>query len=51
MEEGVNDRNENKSENYDEEKNEGETTDSDSTTIDEVKVVINKIGGKDVDLD
>ena len=51
MEEGVNDRNENKNKNYDEEKNEGETTDYDSTTIDEGKGVMNERGGKDVDLD
>ena len=51
MEEGVNDRNENKNENYDEGKNEGETTYSDSTTIDEGKEVINERGGNDVDLD
>ena len=50
MEEGVNDRNQNKNENYDGEKNEGETTDSDSTTIDEDKGVINERGGKDIDL-
>ena len=37
MEEGVNDRNENKNEKYDEEKEEDETVDYDSTTIDEVK--------------
>ena len=49
MKEGVNDRNENKNENYDE-KNEGETTYSDSTTIDEGKGVIHERGGKDVDL-
>ena len=51
MEEGVNDRNENKNDNYDGEKNEGETTDSDSTIIDEGKGLINEWGGKDVDLD
>ena len=32
MEEGINYRNKNENENYDEEKNEGETTYSDSTT-------------------
>ena len=43
MQEGVKDIN-------DEVKNEGETTDSKSTTMDEVKVVNNEKGGKDVDL-
>ena len=33
---------------YDEEKEEGETKDSDSTKIDEGKGVINERGGKDV---
>ena len=51
MEEGVNDRNENKNEKYDEEKEEGETKDSDSTKIDEGKGVVNERGGKDADLD
>ena len=37
MEEGVNDRNEKKIKKYYEGKEEGETTDSYSTTIDEVK--------------
>ena len=41
MEEGVNDTNENKNENYYEGEKEGEITDSDSTTIDECKGVIN----------
>ena len=40
MEEGVNDRNDNKNEKYDEEKEADETTDSDSTTIGEGKEVI-----------
>ena len=40
-----------KNEKYDEEKKEGETTDYDSTTIDEGKWVINERGGNDVDLD
>ena len=44
MEEGVKDIN-------NEEKIEVETTDSESTKIDEVKGVNNKKGGKDVDLD
>ena len=44
MEEGVKDIN-------DEVKNEGETTDSKSTTMDEVKGVNNEKCGKDVDLD
>ena len=35
MKEGVNDRNENKNENYDKEKNKGEITDYESTKIDE----------------
>ena len=43
MEEGVKDIN-------DEVKNEGETTDSESTTMDEGKGVNNEKGGKDVDL-
>ena len=51
MDEGVNDRNENKNEKYDEEKKGGETTYSDSTTIDEGKGVISERGGKDVDSD
>ena len=50
MEEGVNDRNDNKNEIYDEEKEADETTDDDSTTIGEGKVVIDKKGGNDVDL-
>ena len=37
--------------NYDEGEKEVETKDSDSTTIDEVKRVINERGGKDIDLD
>ena len=51
MKEGVNDRKENKNEKFDEKKKEGETTDYDSTTIDEVKGAINERVGKDVDLD
>ena len=51
MEECVYDRNNNKNEEYDEEKYEGETTDSESTTMDEGKGVIHERGGKDVDLD
>ena len=51
MEEGVYNRNNIKNEKYDEGKNEGETTDYDSTTMDEVKGVINERGGNDVDLD
>ena len=51
MEEGVYDRNNNKNEKYDQVKNEGEITYSDSTTMDESKVVINERSGKDVDLD
>ena len=43
MEEGVKDIN-------DEVKNEGETTDSESTTMDEGNGVNNEKGGKDVDL-
>ena len=45
------DRNNNKNGKYDEKKNECETTDSESTTMDEGKGVINERGGKDVDLD
>ena len=48
MQEGVNDRNENKTGDYDE-KNEDETTDYDSTTSDKGKGVMNERGGKDVD--
>ena len=44
MEEGVKDIN-------DENKNEGETTDSKSTTMDKGKGANNEKGGKDVDLD
>ena len=51
MEEAVNDRNDNKNEKYDEKKQADETTDFDSTKIDEGKVVIDEIGGNDVDLD
>ena len=51
MEEGENDRNDNKNKKYDEEKEADETTHSDSTTIDEVKGVIDGRVGKDVDLD
>ena len=51
MREGVNDKNENKNEKYDEEKEDGKTTDSDSTTIDEFKGVMNERGEKDIDLD
>ena len=51
MEEGVYDRNNNKNEKYDEGKNEYETTDSERTTMDKGKGVINERGGKDVDLD
>ena len=51
MEEGVNDRNDNKNEKYDEEKEADETTDYDITTIGEGKWVIDEWGGKDVDLD
>ena len=51
MEEGVYDRNNIKNEKYDEEKNEGETTDYESITMDEGKGVINERGGKDADLD
>ena len=51
IEEGVYDRNNNKNEKYDEGKNEGETKDSDSTTMDEGKIVINERGGNIVDLD
>ena len=50
MEECVYDRNKIKNK-YDQGKNEGETTDSDSTTMYEGKGVINERGGKDVDLD
>ena len=41
MEESVYERNNNQNEKYDEGKNEGETTDSESTTMDEGKGVIN----------
>ena len=46
----LDDRNNNKNEKYDEGKNEDETTDSESTTMDEGKGVINEKGDKDVDL-
>ena len=49
MEEGVNDRNDENNERYDEEKQADETTNSDSTTIGEGKGVISERGGKDVD--
>ena len=51
MEECVYDRNNNKNEKYDDREKEGETIDSDSTTMDEGKGVINERGVKDVDLD
>ena len=51
MEEGVNDRNGNKNEEYDEGKEADETTDYDRTTIGEGKGVIIERGGKDFDLD
>ena len=51
MEEGVYARNKNKNEKYDDREKEGETIDSDSTTMDEGKGVINERGGNDVDLD
>ena len=51
MEEGANDRNDNKNEKYDEEREADETTDVYSTTIDESKGVVDKRGGKDFDLD
>ena len=51
MEEGVNDRNDNKNEKYDEAKEADEKIDSDSTTIGEGKGVIDKRGGNDVYLD
>ena len=51
MEEGANDRNDNKNEKYDEEREADETTDVYSTTIDEGKGVVDKRGGKDFDLD
>ena len=50
MEECVYDKNNNKNEKSDEGGKEGETTDSKSTTMDEVKGVIIERGGKDVDL-
>ena len=51
MEEGVYGRNNNNNEKYYEGKNEGETSDSGSTTIDEGKWVIDERDGKDNDLD
>ena len=51
MEEGVNDRNNNKNEKYDEGKNEYETTDYTSTTIGEGIVLIDERGVKGVELD
>ena len=51
MEDGVNDRNDNKNEKNDEEQEVDETTDFDSTTIGEVKGVTDERFGKDVDLD
>ena len=50
MEEGVNDRNEGKMKIMMKKKWRWKT-DSDSTTIDEGKGVVNERGGKDVDLD
>ena len=51
MEEGVIERNDDKNKKYDEGKNEGETTDSESTTMDGGKGVNNEEVGKNVDLD
>ena len=48
---GVNDRNDNKNEKYDEEIEANEITDYDSTKIGENKAVIDERGGKDVYLD
>ena len=50
-EEGVNDRNDNKNEKYDEEKESDEITDYHSTKIIEVKGVVDERGGKDLYLD
>ena len=51
MEEGVNDKNDDKNEKNDEGKESDETTYSENTTIGEGKVVVDEIDGKDVDLD
>ena len=51
MKESVNDRNDNKNQEYDEGKESYEITGSDITTIGEGSGVINERGGKDVDLD
>ena len=51
MDEGVNYRNKNKNEKYYEEKEEVQTTYSDSTTIGEGKGVIDERGGKGINLD